>query len=93
VPGHTNFTWFKIPKPGVFRGQCAELCGRNHADMVAEVVAVEPAQFKQWLARKKAEIEAANKAAEVRRKQEAEQTAAGASPANGNTPPTQGGES
>ncbi|HEX2016680.1 MAG TPA: cytochrome c oxidase subunit II, partial [Solirubrobacteraceae bacterium] len=59
VPGHTNFDWFKISKPGVFRGQCAELCGRNHADMVAKVVAVEPAQFKQWLANKKREIEAA----------------------------------
>jgi cytochrome c oxidase subunit II len=93
VPGHTNFTWFKIPEPGVFKGQCAELCGRNHADMVAKVVAVEPAEFKQWLARKKAEIEAANKDAEQRRALEAKQTAEGASPANGNSAPTQGGES
>jgi cytochrome c oxidase subunit 2 len=93
VPGHTNFTWFKISEPGVFRGQCAELCGRNHADMVAEVVAVEPAEFKQWLARKKAEIEAANKDAQQRRALEAKQTAEGESPANGNTAPTQGGES
>jgi cytochrome c oxidase subunit 2 len=91
VPGHTNFTWFKIPEPGVFQGQCAELCGRNHADMVAKVVAVEPAEFKQWLARKKAEIEAANKDAEVRRKQENEQTDQGESPVNNSTPPTQGG--
>src|SRR4051794_24857161 len=86
VPGHTNFTWFKIPQPGVFRGQCAELCGRNHADMIAKVVAVEPAEFKQWLARKKAEIEAANKAAEVRRKKENEQTDQGQSPVNNETP-------
>ena len=91
VPGHTNFDWFKISKPGVFRGQCAELCGRNHADMVAKVVAVEPAQFKQWLANKKREIEAANKAAEIRRRQENAQTAQGQSPVNNNTPPTQGG--
>jgi cytochrome c oxidase subunit 2 len=91
VPGHTNFTWFKIPQPGVFRGQCAELCGRNHADMIAKVIAVEPAEFKQWLAGKKAEIEAANKAAEVRRKQENEQTDQGESPVNNSTPPTQGG--
>jgi len=90
VPGHTNFTWFKIPEPGVYRGQCAELCGRNHADMIAKVVAVEPAQFKQWLANKKREIEAANKAAEVRRKQEAEETEQGESPVNNDTPPTQG---
>jgi cytochrome c oxidase subunit II len=49
VPGHLNFTWFKIPKPGVFRGQCAELCGRNHADMIAHVRAVSPARFRAWL--------------------------------------------
>jgi cytochrome c oxidase subunit 2 len=56
VPGHTNFTWFKIEKPGVYRGQCAELCGRNHADMVAQVRAIEPAAFTTWLANKKREI-------------------------------------
>jgi cytochrome c oxidase subunit II len=67
VPGHTNFTWFKVPEPGVFRGQCAELCGRNHADMLADVRAIEPARFKQWLAGKQREIEAANKAAQEAR--------------------------
>src|SRR4051794_15851518 len=69
VPGHTNFTWFKIPKPGVYRGQCAELCGRNHADMVATVRAIEPAEFRTWLATKRSQIEAADKLAETRRKQ------------------------
>jgi len=68
VPGHKNFTWFKVPEPGVYEGQCAELCGRNHADMVARVRAVEPAEFKAWLTRKRSEIETANKAAEVGRK-------------------------
>lgn len=76
VPGHLNFTWFKIEKAGVFKGQCAELCGRNHADMVAQVTAVPPAQFKQWLAQKRSEIEASDKAAQVRREQEAQQAAA-----------------
>jgi cytochrome c oxidase subunit 2 len=69
VPGHTNFTWFKVEKPGIFRGQCAELCGRNHADMVARVRAVEPAVFARWLAGKRREIAAADKFAEARRKQ------------------------
>jgi len=69
VPGHTNFTWFKIPKPGVYRGQCAELCGRNHADMVATVHAMAPADFKLWLAQKKRDIDAADKLAQDRRKQ------------------------
>ncbi len=80
VPGHTNFTWFKVPEPGEFKGQCAELCGRNHADMVAKVVAVQPAEFKRWLVTKKREIEAANKAAEVRRAKEDEQLATDAGP-------------
>jgi cytochrome c oxidase subunit 2 len=75
IPGHTNFTWFKIAKPGVFRGQCAELCGRNHADMVATVRAVEPAEFARWLKAKRSQIEASDKFAEARRKQiQAEQT-------------------
>ncbi len=80
VPGHTNFTWFKVQEPGTFRGQCAELCGRNHADMLAKVVAVEPAEFKTWLASKKREIDASNKAAQQRRAKEAEDIAAGESP-------------
>lgn len=80
VPGHTNFTWFKIDKPGEFRGQCAELCGRNHADMLAKVRAIAPDEFKTWLENKKREIEANNKAAQQRREQEAKDTAQGESP-------------
>jgi cytochrome c oxidase subunit 2 len=90
VPGHLNFTWFKIAQPGVYKGQCAELCGRNHADMVAKVVAVSPAAFKAWLARKKREIDAADKAAQTRRAQENQQTQEGASPRNNQQPPSTG---
>jgi cytochrome c oxidase subunit II len=75
VPGHTNFTWFNIPRPGLYRGQCAELCGRNHADMVASVRAVSPADFRAWLTAKKGEIEQADKLAQARRKQIADQAA------------------
>ncbi len=71
VPGHTNFTWFKIEKPGVWRGQCAELCGRNHADMVAQVRAIEPDEFKTWLADKKREIAENNAGALKRREADA----------------------
>ena len=77
TPGHDNYTWFKIPEPGTFRGQCAELCGRNHADMVATVVAVEPAEFEAWLERKKREIDAANQLAQRRREAEAREVAQG----------------
>jgi cytochrome c oxidase subunit 2 len=73
VPGHTNFTWFKIPKPGIYKGQCAELCGRNHADMVASVHAVPPAEFEAWLKQKKADIAAADKLAQDRRAEIAKQ--------------------
>jgi cytochrome c oxidase subunit 2 len=75
VPGHTNFTWFKIDKPGVYRGQCAELCGRNHADMVAQVRAIEPAAFKTWLENKKREIDENNADARKRREADAAQNA------------------
>jgi cytochrome c oxidase subunit 2 len=51
VPGHVNETWFKIPgrfAGTTFSGQCAELCGANHADMRAEVLALEPDEFEAW---------------------------------------------
>jgi cytochrome c oxidase subunit 2 len=62
VPGYHNYTWFKISKPGVsvFRGQCANLCGRGHARMIATVRAEPPAQFDAWLANQKRLIEEAN---------------------------------
>ena len=63
VPGHTNWTWFKIPadKAGeVFSGQCAELCGRNHANMVAHVRAVTPDEYEAFIERRKREIEQSN---------------------------------
>ena len=71
VPGYTNYTWFKIPRGQegkVFRGQCAELCGRNHANMVAFVKAVSPSDFEKFLAAKKQQIQAADAAAAVGRK-------------------------
>jgi cytochrome c oxidase subunit 2 len=62
VPGHVNKTWFKIPSDRAgetFHGQCAELCGANHADMRAEVRAVTPAEFESWAQQQRADIEAA----------------------------------
>src|SRR5438445_230313 len=41
VPGYHNYTWFKVPNPGLYRGQCAVMCGRGHARMMA-VVRAEP---------------------------------------------------
>jgi cytochrome c oxidase subunit 2 len=71
VPGYTNYTWFKIPgrlAGKVFTGQCAEMCGRNHANMTAQVRAVTPQEYEQFISRRKADIKAADAAAQVQRK-------------------------
>jgi len=62
VPDHTNQTWFKIEKPGVYRGQCAELCGPGHADMRAMVKAVPPDEYRAWAVRQRADIKAGQQA-------------------------------
>jgi cytochrome c oxidase subunit 2 len=64
VPGHVNDTWFKVPagREGIYRGQCAELCGPNHADMRAMVRAVKPDEFEAWARSKRAQIKAAGEA-------------------------------
>ena len=72
VPGHVNHTWFKVPLESgdaTYRGQCAELCGRNHANMIASVKAIEPAAFEAWIARKKREIQGANQAVRAQRRE------------------------
>ena len=71
VPGYVNETWFKVPagREGVYRGQCAELCGPNHADMRARVWAVTPDEFEQWARTKRAQIKAAGEAVAEQRKE------------------------
>jgi len=49
IPGKTNQFWVQADHPGVFRGQCAEFCGIQHAHMALYVVADEPADFRAWL--------------------------------------------
>lgn len=71
IPGYTNHTWFKIPAKlagQTFTGQCAELCGRNHANMIAKVHAVTATQYAQFLADQKANTTTADKDAAVARK-------------------------
>jgi cytochrome c oxidase subunit II len=77
VPGYHNYAWFKISKPGIYRGQCAALCGRGHARMIATVKAVPPAQFDAWLAYQKQEIKEANSEAAVERAKLNSQTGPG----------------
>lgn len=52
VPGRLNEVSFTVDKPGVYFGQCSELCGARHAYMPIAVEAVEPAVFEQWIAAK-----------------------------------------
>jgi cytochrome c oxidase subunit II len=73
LPGYTNKTWFKVTEPGRFRGQCAELCGRNHANMYASVVALPYDEWKAWYDRQAADLKAAQEAAAAGRKQLQEQ--------------------
>jgi cytochrome c oxidase subunit II len=77
VPGYHNYTWMKVLKPGIYRGQCAFLCGRGHARMSATVKAVPPAQFDAWLAYQKQLIAQANAAAQLARGKLNAQTGAG----------------
>jgi cytochrome c oxidase subunit 2 len=50
VPGHVNHLRVQATQPGVFRGQCAEYCGAQHANMMFEVHALAPADFQAWAA-------------------------------------------
>jgi cytochrome c oxidase subunit 2 len=77
VPGYHSYTWMKVEEPGIYRGQCAVLCGRGHARMIATVRAVPPAQFDAWLASQKQLINEANAAAKIARSKLNSQTGAG----------------
>jgi cytochrome c oxidase subunit 2 len=54
IPGRTSLLQFRVDKPGVYRGQCAEFCGFEHALMAFTVFADSPAQFEAWAARQRA---------------------------------------
>jgi cytochrome c oxidase subunit 2 len=49
IPGYVNTLWLQADRPGVFRGQCAEFCGHQHAHMALLVIAERPEQFSAWL--------------------------------------------
>ncbi len=53
TPGFINETWAKIDEPGIYRGFCAELCGKGHAFMPIVVNALPEAEYDAWLAEKK----------------------------------------
>jgi cytochrome c oxidase subunit 2 len=49
IAGKTNVMWLQADRPGVYRGQCAEYCGLQHAHMAFFVIAQAPADFQSWL--------------------------------------------
>lgn len=59
VPGRTNESWVRIEKPGVYYGQCSELCGTGHGFMPIEVIAVSKEDFAAWVIKNGGKTEAA----------------------------------
>jgi cytochrome c oxidase subunit 2 len=59
IPGFVRDTWFKAEEPGIYRGQCAELCGKEHGFMPIVVEAVTEDKYKEWVAKQKAAQSAA----------------------------------
>ena len=62
-PGQVNETWAKVDRPGVYFGQCTELCGARHAYMPIAVEVVPEAQFNAWVASKGGTLPGAQPAA------------------------------
>jgi cytochrome c oxidase subunit 2 len=64
IPGYTTAIWLQADHPGVFRGQCAEFCGMQHAHMAFTVVAESEADFERWLDARRAPARQAQSAEE-----------------------------
>ncbi|HZU60379.1 MAG TPA: cytochrome c oxidase subunit II [Solirubrobacteraceae bacterium] len=66
VPGYTTYTWFKADKastpghPVIYHGQCAQLCGRGHAAMLATVHVLSPSDYQAWITQQQKAIQNAN---------------------------------
>jgi cytochrome c oxidase subunit II len=59
IPGFIKDSWFEVTKPGTYRGQCAELCGKDHGFMPIVVIAKSPADYEAWVKQQKAKAAAA----------------------------------
>jgi len=64
-PGFINEAWTRIDKPGIYRGQCAELCGKDHGFMPIVVKALPEAEFEAWVKEQKQAADAAAQAAQA----------------------------
>ena len=80
-PGQLHETWAKVDRPGVYFGQCSELCGARHAYMPIAIEVVPPAQFAAWVASKGGTMPGAKKPAVIpAAAPQASQTAGGNAP-------------
>ncbi len=59
IPGFVNESWFKATEPGVYRGQCAELCGKDHGFMPIVLKVVSEADYASWIKEQQASAGAA----------------------------------
>ncbi len=66
IPGRTIETWFKADKPGVFYGECNQICGQNHSRMPIVVRAVPANEFNAWVDQAKTKFSSAEPAPETR---------------------------
>ena len=53
IPGFVNEVWARVDEPGTYRGQCAELCGKDHGYMPIVIQAVSPEEFDKWVSLQK----------------------------------------
>jgi cytochrome c oxidase subunit 2 len=92
IPGFVRDAWFRVEEPGVYRGQCAELCGKEHAYMPIVVRAVTDEEYSAWIAEQKGKQGggAAAAAAEAGSPPAAEATAAAAAAAPESAAPADG---
>ena len=64
IPGYINESWAKIEKPGIYRGQCAELCGKGHGFMPIVVKAVTEDEYYDWVGEQMAAVQQESAGAE-----------------------------
>ena len=65
IPGFVKDTWFKADKPGTYRGQCSQICGKEHGYMPIVVVAKAPEEYAAWVKEQKAKAPQAAAPAQV----------------------------
>ncbi len=63
IPGYIHEAWTRVEEPGVFRGQCTELCGKDHGFMPIVVHAVPQPEYDAWIGKKRAAAKAVAEAA------------------------------